>query len=145
MPPIGAIDEALWTTHLQEAAHQQGMSWPHAECTSFDLAQRLGCQMLVAGIGASLKPPQPQIFNMNRIDLLWPEQLRDAHNDDAYRDVRRLGGLLLVWPLVASFGVPRVFRYLAQHPFHIENGNVHASALHYQEQAQRTLQSSAIN
>jgi hypothetical protein len=145
MPVIGAIDEALWTAHLQEAAHQRGLTWPHSECAALDFPNRLGCQMLMAGASASLRPPQPQIFNMNRIDLLWPEQIEDARDDDAYRDVRRLGGLLLLRPLVARFGVSRVFRYIAQHPFHIENDNVRASALRYQDQAHRTLESGAIN
>lgn len=148
MPVLGAIDEALWTAHLQEAAHQSGLSWPHAECASLNFSERLGCQMLVAGAGASLRPPQPQIFNMNRIDLLWPEKLgnaRGVRDDDTYRDVRRLGGLLLVRPLVARFGVSRVLRYVAQNPFHIENDNVHASALQYQDRAQRSLESGAIN
>ena len=150
MPMIGIIDEALWTAHLEEAAHQSGLVWPHSECMSLNLAERLGCQMLMAGASASLRPPQPQIFNMNRIDLLWPDKLGDARSrgtreEDIYRDVRRLGGLLLVRPLVARFGVSRAFHYIAQHPFHIDNDNVHVSALRYQEQAQRTLESGAIN
>jgi hypothetical protein len=148
MPIIGVIDEALWTTHLQEAAHQRGLLWPHHECASMDLSKRLGCQMLIEGTAASLRPPQPQIFNMNRIDLLWPDKLapeRGARDEETHRDVRRLGGLLLVRPLVARFGVTRVLRYLAQHPFHIESDNVHASALRYQERAERALESSAIN
>ncbi len=35
-------------THLREAAHHSGLTWPHAECTSLDIAGRLGCQMLLA-------------------------------------------------------------------------------------------------
>jgi hypothetical protein len=59
--------------------------------------------------------------------------------------VQRLGGVLLVRPLVEQFGVPRVLRYIAQNPFHIENDNVRTSALQYQERARQALGASAIN
>jgi len=149
IPAIEVIDNALWMAHLQEAAHRKGISWPHPECSSLDAAKRLGCEMLVAGAEASLHPPP--MFNSNRLDMLWPESLRELRgrswrrSDTAYRDVQRLGGLLLLRSLVAEFGLPRALQYIAQTPFHIEGDNVRVSALHYQEQARLALTVSAIN
>ena len=78
-----AIDQALGpilagactriTIDLREAAHRKGVSWPHQECASVAIEKRLGCEMLVSGVSASRRPPQ--IFNANRIDLLWPDTL----------------------------------------------------------------------
>lgn len=151
-PAIGIVDDALWLAHLQEAAHRKGISWPHPGCSSLDMAKRLGCEMLVAGAEESLRPTRaPRIFNANRMDMLWPESLRELRSqawrrsDTAYRDVQKLGGLLLVRSLVAEFGVPRVLRYVAQTPFLIEDDNVRVSALHYQGQARQALAADAIN
>ncbi len=150
IPLVEVIDDALWLTHLQEAAHQKDMTWPHAGCSSLRVADRLGCEMLFTAARIAVRSPHGRLFNENRIDLLWPEDLHDlrgrAWRENAvYRDVQRLGGLMLVRPLVAQFGLPRVLRYLAQTPFHIEGDNVRASAVLYQEQARRSLDVSAIN
>jgi hypothetical protein len=150
MPMVEIIDDALWLTHLREAAHQKGMSWPHAECSSLEVAERLGCEMLLTAVRASVRSPQGRMFNANRIDMLWPDDLTELRShawrqDVVYRDVQRLGGVLLVRPLVEQFGVPRVLRYIAQNPFHIENDNVRTSALQYQERARQALGASAIN
>jgi hypothetical protein len=148
LPAIELIDNALWMTHLQEAAHRKGLSWPHEDCSSLDLQKRLGCEMLVYGVEASRRQVQP-FFNTNRVDMIWPEDLRElrvrAQQDTAYRDVQQLGGTMLVRPLIAEFGVPRVLQYIAQTPFQIQDDNVRASALRYQEQARQTLTANAIN
>lgn len=144
-PVVGIIDEALWDTHLRRAAHERGLVWPHDDCGAVDIARRLGCEMLVSATAELLHSPEAPLFNENRIDRLWPEDLQEferrawTHNGREYREVRRLGGLLLVEPLVREFGVPRVFAYLARTPFRIENDNVRLSALRYQEQARSTL------
>ncbi len=52
---------------------------------------------------------------------------------------------MLVRPLIAEFGVPRVLQYIAQTPFYIQDDNVRASAAHYQEQARLALTANAIN
>jgi hypothetical protein len=101
--------------------------------------------MLSSAIGELARAPGMPMFNANRIDRLWPESLKDferrawTHGGREYREVRRLGGLLLVEPLVREFGVPRVFAYVARTPFRIENDNVRVSALHYQERARSAL------
>lgn len=150
MPVIEVIDDALWMTHMQEAAHQKGVSWPHEGCMSLRVAERLGCEMLFTAARASVRSAQLEMFNANRIDILWPEDLHELRvrawqQDAAYRDVQRLGGLMLVRPLIARFGLPRVLSYLAQTPFRIDGDNVRASAVTYQEQAKRSLEASAIN
>lgn len=148
LPVIEIIDDALWMTHLREAAHRKGVTWPHQECSSLAIEKRLGCEMLVSGVLASRRPPQ--MFNANRLDLLWPEDLHEVRargwrRDGAYRDVQELGGSLLIRPLIAQFGVPRVLAYIAQTPFHIQDDNVRASAVQYQEQASQALSVDAIN
>jgi hypothetical protein len=150
LPVIEVIDDALWMTHLQEAAHRKGLTWPHQECASLDIQKRLGCEMLVSGAWSSRRPAQP-MFNTNRVDMFWPDNLEELRargwrqGDAVYRDVQQLGGSMLMRPLIAEFGVPRVLQYIAQTPFHIEDDNVHASVLHYQEQARRALAANAIN
>jgi hypothetical protein len=150
LPIIEIIDDALWMTHLQEAAYRKGLSWPHQDCASLELEKRLGCQMLVHGVEAARRQARP-FFNTNRVDLIWPEDLQEltAHgwrqDDAAFRDVQQLGGSMLISPLVAEFGVPRVLQYIAQTPFNIQDGNVRASAQRYQEQARLALTSNAIN
>jgi hypothetical protein len=142
---VGIIDEALWNTHLRRAAHERGLNWPHEDCGVVDIARRLGCEMLVSAIAELSHSPAAPLFNTNRIDRLWPEDLREferrawTHEGREYREVRRLGGLLLVEPLVREFGAPRVFAYLARTPFRIENDNVRLSALRYQEVARSAL------
>lgn len=150
LPAIEVIDDALWMTHLQEAAHRKGLSWPHQECSSLDIQKRLGCEMLVSGVVASRRPAQP-MFNTNRVDMFWPESLRELRTrgwqqgDGDYRNVQQLGGSMLVRPLIAEFGVPRVLQYIAQTPFYIEDDNVRVSAAHYQERARLALTANAIN
>ena len=147
-PAIELIDDALWMTHLQEAANRQGLAWPHQECSSLDIQKRLGCEMLTYGVEIARRQVQP-FFNTNRVDMIWPEELGDlrgrGQDDTAYRDVQQLGGSMLVHPLIAEFGVPRVLQYVAQTPFHIQDDNVRASAQRYQEQARVALAASAIN
>jgi hypothetical protein len=144
-PVVKIIDEALWDTHLRRAAHERGFAWPHEDCGSVDIARRLGCEMLVSATAELLHSPDSPMFNTNRIDRLWPEDLREferhawTRGGREYREVRRLGGLLLVEPLVREFGMPRVFAYLARTPFRIENDNVRLSALGYQERARSAL------
>ena len=144
-PVVGIIDEALWNTHLRRAAHEFGLSWPHADCGVIDIARRLGCEMLVSATQQLSHSPASPLFNANRIDRLWPEDLREferrawTRGGREYGEVRRLGGLLLVEPRVREFGAPRVFAYLARTPFRIENDNVRLSALRYQEQARSAL------
>lgn len=148
LPTIELIDDALWMTHLQEAANRKGLTWPHPECSSLDIQKRLGCEMLTYGVEASRRQVQP-FFNTNRIDMIWPDDLGDlrvqGQDDTAYRDVQQLGGSMLVQPLIAEFGVPRVLQYVAQTPFLIQDDNVRASAQRYQEQARVALAASAIN
>ncbi|MFC4313681.1 hypothetical protein ACFPN2_31700 [Steroidobacter flavus] len=150
LPVIEIIDDALWMTHLQEAAHRKGLTWPPQECASLDIQKRLGCEMLVWGAMTSRRPAQP-MFNTNRVDMFWPENLQELRargwrqGDAVYRDVQQLGGSMLVRPLIAEFGVPRVLQYIAQTPFYIQDDNVRASVLQYQEQARLALTANAIN
>jgi hypothetical protein len=148
LPAIELIDNALWMTHLQEAANRKGLSWPHEDCGSLDIQKRLGCEMLTYGAEASRRQVQP-FFNTNRVDMIWPESLQELRvrrqEDTVYRDVQTLGGSMLVRPLIAEFGVPRVLQYIAQTPFQIQDDNVRASAQRYQEQARRALTANAIN
>jgi hypothetical protein len=148
LPAIELIDNALWMTHLQEAANRKGLSWPHEDCGSLDIQKRLGCEMLTYGAEASRRQVQP-FFNTNRVDMIWPESLQELRvrrqDDTVYRDVQTLGGSMLVRPLIAEFGVPRVLQYIAQTPFQIQDDNVRASAQRYQEQARRALTANAIN
>lgn len=148
LPAIELIDNALWMTHLQEAANRKGLSWPHQDCGSLDIQKRLGCEMLTYGAEASRRQVQP-FFNTNRVDMIWPESLRELRvrrqEDTAYRDVQTLGGSMLVRPLIAEFGVPRVLQYIAQTPFYIQDDNVRASAQRYQEQARLALTANSTN
>lgn len=148
LPVIELVDDALWMTHLQEAANRKGLSWPHQDCSSLDIQKRLGCEMLTYGAEASRRQVQP-FFNANRVDMIWPDSLQELRGrsveDTDYRDVQQLGGSMLVRPLIAEFGVPRVLQYIAQTPFHIQDDNVRASAQRYQEQARQALTANAIN
>jgi hypothetical protein len=144
-PLIGIVDEALWNAHLHQAAHERGVRWPNEDCGTIDIARRLGCEMLVSATAELSQSPAAPFINTNRLDLLWPENLRDferrawTRDGREYREVRRLGGLMLLEPLVREFGAPRVFAYVAGTPFRIENNNVRLSALHYQDSARSAL------
>ncbi|HKR37765.1 MAG TPA: hypothetical protein VJT10_23175 [Steroidobacteraceae bacterium] len=144
-PLIGIVDEALWNAHLRQAAHEHGLSWPSEDCGEIDIARRLGCEMLVSATVELSQSPATPMVNANRVDLLWPEDLKDferrawTRGGREYREVRRLGGLLLLEPLVREFGAPRVFAYAARTPFRIENNNVRLSALRYQDGARKGM------
>jgi len=144
-PVIGIVDEALWDAHLGQAAHERGLTWPNEDCRAIDISRRLGCEMLITAIAQLVQSPTAPLLNANRLDLLWPGDLADferrawARRGREYRDVCRLGGLMLLEPLVREFGVPRVFAYAARTPFRIENNDVRLSALRYQDDARSTL------
>jgi hypothetical protein len=143
-PVIEALDNALWGAYLQEAAHARGLTWPHRECSSIEVGERLPCEMLVEGIAEHLTELHSPIFNSNRLDRIWPEDFADFRKrvwrtDQEYLEVQRYGGILLVRPLVDEFGVPRTLVYIAQTPFHVEDDNLRASAMRYQEEARNAL------
>lgn len=144
-PVVATIDQLIWTAYLQEAARSRGLSWPHEDCGSHDLGERLPCEMLVEGINEHLKEVRAPIFNANRLDMIWPEDFasfrRSLWNkgDQGYLDVQRYGGILLIRPLIDRFGVPRALAYIAQTPFHIEENNLRVSAQRYQERARQVL------
>jgi hypothetical protein len=144
-PIIAAIDSALWSAYLQEAAHQHGFAWPHVECGSIDLGKRLPCEMLVDGVLEYITTPHVTLFNENRIEEIWPSDMADfrqrlwRRNDREYDEVRHLGGILLLRPLIAEFGVQRALVYVAQHPFILHNENLRMSALSYQDAAREIL------
>ena len=144
-PVVETIDQLIWTAYLQEAARSRGLPWPHEDCDSNDLGERLPCEMLVEGINEHLKEVRTPIFNANRLDMIWPEDFagfrRGLWNkgDQGYQDVQRYGGILLIRPLIDRFGVPRALAYIAQTPFHIEGNNLRLSAQRYQERANEVL------
>jgi hypothetical protein len=144
-PIIGIIDGALWNAFMSEIAQKYEISWPHEDCGSIQLSKRLGCEMLVSGVESSLRFRHSRIYNANRLDRLWPDNIsslehsaRPSHNRE-YAQVRDLGGTELLQPLIKEFGAARVFAYVAQTPFSIEENNVRASALRYQELARSAL------
>jgi hypothetical protein len=145
VPLIEIVDDALWSAHMLEAAERRGLSWPHEGCASLDLALRLGCEMLVDGFQEMLRSRRNAMFNSNRVDRVWPEDLQELkgrarkRDDREYREMRRFGGALIIQPLVREFGASRVFAYVAQTPFRIEEDNVRTSAMRYQEQAREAL------
>lgn len=141
---IGAVDNALWTAYLQEAAKAHGQTWPHAGCASVDVNKRLPCEMLAAGVVEHLTAIRMPLFNENRLDMIWPERFADFQRtvwlqDSQYENVRRYGGILLLKPLIAQFGVPRALAYVAQTPFEVHEGNLRLAALRYQRQAREVL------
>lgn len=144
-PIIDVIDNLLWNAYLQEAAKARGLSWPHKECVSADVAQRLPCEMLIKGIAEHVKALRGPLFNVNRIDRIWPEDFAEFQrrvwrkSDPEYLDVQRYGGILLAEPLVSEFGLLRAIAYMAQTPFHIEDNNLRISALRYQQRAREAL------
>lgn len=140
-PVILAVDNALWGAYLQEAAQDRGLTWPHVSCGSVDLAQRLPCEMLVEGIGEHLTAGRRPMFNLNRLDRIWPQDFQSfsqrvwRKEDPRYVEVQRYGGWMLVKPLIDEFGVPHALYYIAQTPFVLEDNNLKASALSYQTRA----------
>lgn len=144
-PVVETIDQLIWAAYMQEAAKSQGLSWPHKDCKSNDLGERLPCEMLVEGINEHLKEVRAPIFNANRVDLIWPEDFAGFRRglwhkgDQMYLDVQRYGGILLIRPLIDQFGVPRALAYIAQTPFHVEDNNLRLSAQRYQERARQML------
>jgi hypothetical protein len=146
-PLIAAIDNALWGAVLQETARQKNLSWPHEGCKSVDMAKRLPCEMVITGVAALLTGSQAAMFNANRIERIWPEsfsafQQQSWRSERDYGDVQRFGGILLLRPLFSEFGVGSALTYVAQTPFVVENDNMRASALRYQERAREVLQTS---
>jgi hypothetical protein len=143
-PVIEAIDNALWSAYLQESAQASGLTWPHKDCDSVEVGTRLPCDMLRTGLVEHLKEDHSRLFNVNRLDRIWPDdflafQKRVWRDDLEYAEVQRYGGIALVRPLVGEFGVPRVLAYIAQTPFRVGDGNMHASAIRYQQQARQVL------
>lgn len=141
---IGAIDNALWTAYLQEAAASHGLSWPHAECTSIDVGKRLPCEMVMAGIVEHLTTVRLPIFNENQLDTIWPEDFAGFSSkvwvtDPRYEQVKRYGGIMLMRPLIAQFGVMPVMAYAATTPFDVREQSLRVAALRYQAQAREAL------
>ena len=144
-PVVEAIDHALWTTVLQEMARAHNLTWPHAQCSSLDMAERLPCEMLVQGIAAHITQLKVPMFNENRLAEIWPDDVAELrgrawrHDYSAYQNVRKYGGYLLLRPLVREFGVARTLSYVAGTPFQIEENNMRVSAERYQRRAQEAL------
>jgi hypothetical protein len=144
-PVIEAIDNALWGAYLQEAASARGLRWPHEECGSLELGERLPCEMVVYGVGAYLTEIKSAVFNVNRLDRIWPEDFPAfeqrvwRRGEQAYLDVQRYGGILLLKPLIGEFGIPNALAYVAQNPFRLSDGNLYRSAIQYQEKAREAL------
>jgi hypothetical protein len=141
---VGAIDNALWTAYLQEAAEAQGLSWPHAACTSVDVGRRLPCEMVLAGIIEHVTTLRLPIFHENRLDTIWPEDFARFRGkvwlgDSEYEYVKRYGGIMLMRPLIARFGVMPVMAYAAQTPFYVREPSLRLAALRYQQQASEAL------
>ena len=144
-PIVEAVDQALWTTVLQEAARARNVTWPHAQCSSLDIVERLPCEMLVQGIAANTTQIKAPMFNENRLAEIWPDDVEELRSrawrkdDSAYQNVRKYGGYLLLRPLVREFGVARTLNYVAGTPFLIEENNLRVSAERYQRRAQEAL------
>jgi hypothetical protein len=144
-PVVGIIDGALWTAVLKEVAHSYDLAWPHEQCNSPDVAERLPCEMLMYGIVAYTTQIKAPLFNENRISEIWPEDFREfcvrhwQQGDQAYLDVRKFGGYLLLRPLVREFGVVRTLSYVARTPFRVEQNNLRLSAEQYQLHAREAL------
>jgi hypothetical protein len=150
-PVIIAIDNALWGAYLQEAARARGLTWPHPNCTSVDIGQRLPCEMLVEGVAAHLTSLRNPMFNENRLDRIWPSDFRAfrdrvwRRDDRRYLEVQRYGGLLLVKPLIDRYGAPNALFYIAQTPFEMQDDDLRRSALLYQERAHEWLEANKKN
>lgn len=144
-PVVEMIDTALWDAFLQGAAAAGGQSWPASECFSPDVTKKLPCRMVVRGAFEYVHQLRTPIFNENRLDRILPENFtefcrRDLSADSReYQEVERFGGILLLKPLIAQFGVPRTLAYAARTPFTIEDNNVRMSVSRYQERARAAL------
>jgi hypothetical protein len=143
-PVVEVIDNVLWNAFLQEAATARGGQWPHKECGAVDVGRRLPCEMLVKGIAENVKALRGPLFNVNRVDQIWPDDFgalrkRVWRTDQEYLDVQRYGGIMLIKPLIEEFGVPRTLAYVAQTPFRVEGDNLREAALQYQEHAREAL------
>ncbi|MFL6618767.1 MAG: hypothetical protein ACJ8MH_09195 [Povalibacter sp.] len=144
-PSIEIIDDALWNAVLAEVAGSHDLVWPPQNCSSNEVSSRLACQMMMAGIKDHLHSRRGRLYNENRLDMLWPEDLQSLerfgwqHDDPQYDRVRTLGGAQLIRPLMRQFGTARVLAYVAQTPFNIEQNNVRESALMYQARARSAL------
>jgi hypothetical protein len=144
-PVVEVIDNVLWNAFLQEAASARGGQWPHKECSAVDVGRRLPCEMLVKGIAENVKAIRGPLFNVNRVDQIWPEDFgvfrkRVWRTDQEYLDVQRYGGIMLIKPLIEEFGVPRTLAYVAQTPFRVDdNNNLRQAAQQYQERARESL------
>lgn len=144
-PIVEVIDDVLWKALLQEIAQQNELTWPPPGCQSLDLAQRLGCQMSVSGIQSFVRSRRTRIFNENRLDRLWPSDLTELESrgwqrkDREYQQVKELGGIELIKPLVQEFGAPRILAYIAQTPFVIQENDLFKSATQYQKRAREAL------
>ena len=149
-PIIGAIDNAIWSAYLQEAAQANGISWPHDGCRSVDVGKRLPCEMLMEGIVEFITTTRTPMFNENRLDRIWPDDFADFQrrvwrDEHEYRDVQRYGGIMLVRPLIGQFGVPRTLAYIAQTPFLVEEDSLRIAALKYQQRAREALSTGAAD
>jgi hypothetical protein len=143
-PVVEVIDNVLWNAFLQEAATARGGQWPHKECGAVDVGRRLPCEMLVKGIAENVKALRGPLFNVNRVDQIWPEDYAEFRKrvwrtDQEYLDVQRYGGIMLIKPLIEEFGVPRTLAYVAQTPFRVEDNNMREAAEQYQEHAREVL------
>jgi hypothetical protein len=101
IPVVEVIDNVLWNAFLQEAASARGGQWPHKECSAVDVGRRLPCEMLVKGIAENVKALRGPLFNVNRVDQIWPDDFavfrkRVWRTDQEYQDVQRYGGIMLV-------------------------------------------------
>jgi hypothetical protein len=149
-PIVEAVDNALWAAFLRDSAATQGLAWPHLACSSTVIQERLPCDMLRTGIARFVKVLRDPIINENRLDLIWPEDFAAfgrkvaGYGDREYLEVQRLGGLLLVRPLIREFGVLPTFAYVARNPFLVEDDNMRTSALRYQERAREALSQSEL-
>jgi hypothetical protein len=143
-PIVRAIDDALWNVYLQESARATGASWPHPDCRELRMAQRLPCEVLVSGVFEYVRAPQAPLFNENRLSALWSEDFAelckrmDSSLDRDYVAIRRYGGILLLRPLVAEFGLSRTLSFVARHPFRVES-DMQQAARDYQEAARQAL------
>lgn len=144
-PVVEVIDDALWTTVLKAAAHAHNLTWPHPQCGSLQMSDRLSCEMLMQGIAAHTTQIKAPLFNENRLAEIWPENIAELRgrawrvDDSAYQNVSKYGGYMLLRPLVREFGVARTLSYVAGTPFLIEEDNVRLSAERYQRRAQEAL------
>lgn len=143
-PIIAAIDSTLWSVYLLAAAQSHGIAWPHPQCASVNVRERLPCEMLLEGVSEHVRTLRTPLFNSNRLDRIWPEDFerfssRVWRTDPEYLEVQRYGGILLVRPLVNEFGVMRALAYIAGTPFTVADDNLRASAQSYQERAREVL------